>query len=213
MKKFIFFDKNKLILAVKNIISSILVASIGVAGSIAGSYYVTYLSVEKPKIEIERQKNEMAALKLVQEITPKVEIVCTTSHIVLNLQWRLNCKVTNVGLYKAKIVMQKVLFYKKNDPKEIEFELNDDYEIIWPSNQNEFYLMANDYGTITPTLKINTLKYPQGVDGSTLSIAAHFKYEAPEVIVKQVHQVFPGLSDFINLSSQSGVVYKTSLNQ
>lgn len=195
-------------------LTNVVIAVITVMGSVLGSYWVTYQQIEKPKIAMETQKNDIAGLQIVQDMRPSAEVRCGAVELNPLRSWRISCSVKNTGKYLSSFSLDAITAGLITDKRQRDFSPQDGgFEWIRPLSDGVVSLKPGDTSEFSGVIEFDNKKYVNGVNGEEVVVRVLVSYRVSSLIVDHMKLIFPDFMDLIGHCESAGITTYIVLRQ
>ena len=192
---------------------SAFIALIGVIASVGVSYWVTYEKIEKPKIEMETQKNRLAGVQIIQELRPSASVKCDSLQLEHGISWRIVCTVTNTGKYLSAFSIAEITAAAIDDKLQKIFKENDwSFKWLKSKEKGAVKLKPGESNDFSEVIEFDKSKFPNGVNGDRVKARISFDHSAWDELVTHMKLIFPEFQDLIDGSIRSGQIVEVLLN-
>lgn len=168
------------------------------------NYWITYKSIEEPKIKLEAEKTAIEAKKAAIEahkqalfLTPTVATNCQ-SRVIDSWTFRVGCNSKNTGMYHAVVKIDDVVLSVNNDTNEAKYSNGSGFGVEYPNRKNMFLLSPGSDGDLWFYIKFDQKKFPSGIHATAYVARVSVNYstidEAKDFVVLQ----FPDLKSIVS---------------
>lgn len=187
----------------KNIdwLTTLATAFVTIMGTAAVMYFIQYSLIEKPKIEVENRRSSIDALKKIEEIVPAAEISCKAVALSGGFDWRLECSISNKGVYgfDASIGDSDVTLYNSGDLKVYEYSAIRAAGIeigSLDSYSSSTHVQAGGGNLLFKSISMDHQNFKNGIS-EVISVRPCIRLKIKESLEMEYKRLFPELSVYI----------------
>ncbi|WP_155637434.1 hypothetical protein [Burkholderia cepacia] len=155
--------------AIAGVISAVL--------SILGTFLVTYLLIEKPKMAIQAEAEQV---KLIPNISISCESIAKDQWI-----WEIVCDTKNKGAYPATVKIESVKIVKPDEYPSRQFYMaGNGFKIIYQDDKDSYRSLPNDDGgELIAYVVLDKKMFPNGSGAVRLNSVVEMSYATlPEIV-------------------------------
>ncbi|MDN7587266.1 hypothetical protein [Burkholderia seminalis] len=155
--------------AIAGVISAVL--------SILGTFLVTYLLIEKPKMAIQAEAEQV-------KLIPNISIECR-SFVKDQWTWEILCDTKNKGSYPAIVKIESVRLVKSDEyPLRQFYVAGNGFTVVYQDNQDSYQSLPNgEGGELVAYVVLDKKIFPSGSGSVRLSSVVQMSYTTlPEIV-------------------------------
>lgn len=203
-------------------------AWIGVVASLGGvllggllQYFVTYKSIERPKlaleqsrVDLERKRASLEGHKLAMSLTPLVDTRCSASPMPDSITFRIDCSFKNSGFHHVQIAISDIALRQLSDTSETLYPPGTGgYLVHHPNKKKSFQAPPGVEGDLWFYVVFDKQRYPQGVAANQIEVRVGCKFQTPQSVQQYVIEQFPELKAIVEDASTRGSMLRVSPQQ
>ncbi|WP_157659291.1 hypothetical protein [Burkholderia ubonensis] len=174
--------------------------------SFAGTYFITYQLVEKPRVAIEAEKEQI-------KLIPNIEVDCRS--IAKDAwTWEVKCETKNGGTYPAIVKIDDVKVVRKDEyPLRQFYSTGQGFGVVYQDGQSSYRALPNDgKGVLTLYVILDKKLFPSGSGSLKMNSIINVSYKTLPEIVDTVTAAYSRIVDGdAPVISQSGVKFEMDL--
>lgn len=145
--------------------------------SILGTFFVTYLLIEKPKMAIQAEAEQV-------KLIPNISVECRSS-IKDQWTWEIVCDTKNKGSYPAIVKIESVKLAKADEYPSRQFYMaGNGFNIVYQDGQDSYRSLPNgDGGELVAYVVLDKKVFPNGSGAVRLGSVVQMSYTTlPEIV-------------------------------
>lgn len=204
----------------ENVFMGAFIAILTASITVLAQYYITYQSIERPKIEIEEKRIAVEEREIVVE-EKKVSIEAHKQALSLSpitystcsarryddWTWKVSCVTKNPGQYPVDVHLSEVQLYVINDETEHPYDNGNGFSVTFPNGLDKYRSVPGVDGDLWFYIRFDKKQYPTKIMGGKAAIRISFSYQTIQAAEDYMVKQFPELGTIVQSISHRGFTY------